>query len=107
LLYIVKAYHEKEQGDKQIFELLEKKISESLTNNKEILLEEICAIADCLCNSKVFSREFQKLFEHVISQRIKDIKGNPKVGKYLYNLFYVSGMCSVGLMNVLHKAYAA
>jgi hypothetical protein len=107
LIYIVKAYHEKEQGDKQIFELLEKKISESLTNNKEILLEEICAIADCLCNSKVFSREFQKLFEHVISQRIKDIKGNPKVGKYLYNLFYVSGMCSVGLMNVLHKAYAA
>lgn len=105
LVYIVKAYHEKGQGDKFLFDLLEKKISESLIGDKEIMLEEICVVADCLCSSKVFSREFQKLFELLISQRIKDVKGNPKVCKYLYDLFYTSGMCSVGFMNLLLKAY--
>lgn len=105
LVYIIKAFHEKNMDDKNLYDLLERKISENLSNSKDVMIEEICAIADCVCSTKVFSREFQKLFELTISQRMKDIAGNPKVCKFLYNLFYTSGMCSVGLMNVLHKAY--
>jgi hypothetical protein len=103
--YITKAYFDKKIGDKEFFLMLEESISDSFSDPKELMLEEICAIADCLCYTKVFSREFQKLFENVISSRIKDFAGNPKISQFLYNTYYSSGMCSVGLMNLLMKAY--
>jgi hypothetical protein len=104
-VYITKSFFDKKQGDKDFYLLLENSITENLVNHKDLMLEEICAVADCLCNTRVFSREFQKLFEHVLSMRIKDITGNPKVSQFLYNTFYSTGMCSVGLMNLLMKAY--
>ncbi len=103
-ILIVKCFYDKKHGDKEFFELIEKSVTENLVNVKDILLEEICVIAKCLCESKIFSREFQKLFEHIISQKIQEITANRKISKFLYKTFYKSGMCSVGLMNLLLKA---
>lgn len=105
-LFIVKCYFDREQGDKELYEEIEKSIGEKLKRPKDILLEELCSIADCLCRTGVFSREFQKLFELTMSERIKDIVANPKVSRFLYNTFYNSGMCSVGMMNLLYKTFA-
>jgi hypothetical protein len=104
-IYITKAFYDKKLGDKELYEIIEKSLTESLSDPKELLLEEICAIADCLCYTRMFSRQFQKIFEMVISSRIKDILGNPKVNSFLYKTFYSTGMCSVGLMNLLLKSY--
>lgn len=101
---ITKCFASTKHGDKELFSQIEKSISDLLLNINNVLLDEICIIAECLCTSKVFSREFQKLFEHVISQKIKEITINKKVCQFLYKTFYQSGMCSVGLMNILLEA---
>jgi hypothetical protein len=104
-VYIVKCYHDRKVNDKELFQMLEKAIAADLKQPAEkILLEEICAVADCLCSCKIFTREFQKLFEVVMAQRMKDITASPKVSQFLYNCFFETGMCSVGLMNLLLRS---
>lgn len=105
LMYILKSYHIAKMGDEEFFKLLETKTAEFIKNPKEVLLEELCAIADGFCSSKVGSRDFHKLLEYVISSRIKDIISKPRIAKYLYETFYTSGVCSIGLMNTLFKSY--
>lgn len=105
LVYIFKAYHEKDILDNLFKETLEKKMVEFVRNHQNLLLEEICAVVDCLCVTKNLSRDFQKMLELVISQRMKDIKLNPKVLKFIYETYHSSGMCSVGLMELLYKHY--
>lgn len=103
LVYITKCFYDKEQGDKELYELIEKSIAEHLKT--DVVLEELCAVADCLSQTNVFTREFQKLFENIISTRIKEIVANKKVSKFLYTTFNKSKMCSAGLMNLLYKAF--
>jgi hypothetical protein len=106
LVYIVKCYSDKKLNDKEFNEALEKQIAEICKKPEKMLLEEICAVADAVCSTGAFSREFQKLFELAINSRIKDIVANPKVSKFLFNAYYQSGMCSVGLMNILYNAFS-
>ena len=105
LMYILKSYFIAKQGDDELYSLIEKKTSVFIKDPKEVLLEELCAICDGFCSTKVGSRDFHKLLEYVISSRIKDILSNPKIAKYLYETFYSSGICSVGLMNTLFKSF--
>jgi hypothetical protein len=105
LIFIAKCFFDKNQGDKEFFEIIEKELGKHLVKMDSVLLEEICTIVDCLCRTKVFSREFQKLVEIVINSKIKDITGNTKICNFLYNLYYDSGMCSLGLMNLLYNSF--
>jgi hypothetical protein len=104
MVYIIKCYVERNEGDKELYEMIEKGIAEILRTPKEVVLEEICIIAEAICNTQVFSREFQKLYEHVVAERMSEIVADKKVSKFLYSAFYSKGMCSVGLMNLLFKA---
>lgn len=106
LMYILKSYYLAKKGDEELYKLIEKKTAEFIKNPNEILLEELCAVGDGFCSTKVGSRDFQKLLEYVISSRMKDILAEPKIAKYLYETFYSSGVCSVGLMNSLYKAFS-
>ncbi len=103
---IVKCYSDKKYGNEEFYSIMEKAISKDMGDVNELLLDEICMVAASICENQVYSREFQKLFEHVVAQRINDITANKKVSKFLYNLFFKSGMCSVGLMNMFHKSFS-
>ncbi len=105
LVFITKCYFDKKQGDKDFFNQIEKELGKHLAKMDSVLLEEICTIVDCLCKTKVFSREFQKLLEMVINSKIKEITGSPKICNFLYSLYYDSGMCSLGLMNLLYNSF--
>ena len=72
----------------------------------DIVLEDFCTLADGISKTKVFSRDFQKVFEAALASRARDIMAKPKINKFLYDTFYESGMCSVGLMNLLFKTYS-
>jgi hypothetical protein len=104
LVFITKCYFDKKEGDKDFYDSIEKELAKHL-NSSETTLDEICTIVDCLCRTKIFSREFQKLLELIISQRIKEITGNPKICNFLYKTYYNSGMCSLGLMNLLFNSF--
>jgi hypothetical protein len=106
LMYILKSYHIAKKADEELIKLIEKTTAEFIKDPKNVLLEELCAVSDGFCSTKAGSRDFQKLLEYVISSRLKDILGNPKVAKFLYDTFYVSGVCSVGLMDSLFKSYS-
>ena len=87
LMYILKSYHIANIKDDEFYKLIETKTADFIRNPKDILLEELCAVADGFCSTKSSSREFQKLLEYVISSRIKDIMSKPKIAKYL--LFFI------------------
>ena len=106
LMYILKSYHLVKKTDEELIKLIEKNTAEYIKDPKNVLLEELCAISDGFCSTKAGSRDFQKLLEYVISSRLNEILANPKIAKYLYDTFYVSGVCSIGLMNSLFKAYS-
>lgn len=107
MIYIVKCYYEKNMGDDEFYSLIEKAIGGVFSKPKDVLLEEICIVGEAICHTDVFSREFQKLYEHVIAERIKDIVADKKITRFLYSLFYRKGNCSVGLMDLLYKAAKA
>jgi hypothetical protein len=104
LVFITKCYYDKKEGDKDFYQSIEKELSNYLKKD-DITLDEICTITDCLCTTKLFSRDFQKLLELVISNKIKEITGNPKISNFLYKKYYNSGMCSLGLMNLLYNSF--
>lgn len=106
LMYILKSYHLVKKTDEELIKLIEKHTAEYIKDPKNVLLEELCSVSDGFCSTKAGSRDFQKLLEYVISSRLNDILANPKVAKFLYDTFYVSGVCSVGLMNSLFKSYS-
>ena len=105
LVFITKCFYDKKEGDKDLFESIEKELSKYLNKMDNILLDELCTIVDCLCKTKLFSREFQKIVEFVIYHKIKEITGNSKICNFLYKSYYNSGMCSIGLMNVLYSSF--
>jgi hypothetical protein len=106
LMYILKSYHLAKRSDEELIKIIEKCTAEFIKDPKNVLLEELCAVTDGLCSTRAGSRDFQKLLEFVISSRLKDILANPKIAKFLYETFYVSGVCSVGLMDSLFKSYS-
>jgi hypothetical protein len=106
LVFITKCYFDKKEGDKDFYDSIEKELAIHLKSSPPIPLDEICTIVDCLCRTKIFSREFQKILEFIISQRIKEITGNPQICNFLYKTYYNSGMCSLGLMNLLFNSFS-
>ena len=105
IIYIIKCYHDRQQGDTQFYSILEKYLGTLINKADEILIEELVAVADGFCSTNVFSREFQKLLEYLVSKRISDIVARPTISRFLYETFYSSGQCSPGLMQILYKAY--
>jgi hypothetical protein len=80
--------------------------SKSILKKPCDIVLELCTLADGISKTKVFSRDFQKVFEAALASRARDIMAKPKINKFLYDTFYESGMCSVGLMNLLFKTYS-
>ncbi len=105
LVFILKCFYDKKEGDVEFFKKIEESLEKFLKNPSEIPLEDFCTLADGISKTKVFSRDFQKVFEAALATRARDIMGKPKISKFLYDTFYESGMCSVGLMNLLFKTY--
>lgn len=105
VVYIIKCYYDREQGDTEFYSILERYLGSLINKPEEILLEELSAVADGFCSTNAFSREFQKLLEYIVSKRINDIVARPTVCKFLYDTFYTSGQCSPGLMQLLYSAY--
>lgn len=116
VVYIMKYYYErfiknstyKELGIEystldKLFKILENNLIEKVTKlgSKDILLEEICTICHYYCEVKLISRETQKIMESTILDRIKDIKKNQQILKFLYRIFVESKMCSTTLLDLL------
>lgn len=106
LIYILKSFFDKKEGDPEFYKNIEEAVEVILKKPKEINLEDFCTLADGIAKTKVFSRDFQKVFEASLASRANDIMSKPKINKYLYDTFSQSGMCSVGLMNLLFKNYS-
>lgn len=106
LIFILKCFYDRKEGNSEFYKKIEESVEKYLRKPSEIALEDFCTLADGICKTKVFSRDFQKVFEAALASRAKDIMGKPKINKFLYDTFYQSGMCSVGLMNLLFKTYS-
>ena len=107
LIFILKCFFDRKEGDQEFYKKIEESLERFLKKPKDLALEDFCTIADGISKTKVFSRDFQKVFEAALASRAKDIMSKPKINKFLYDTFYESGMCSVGLMNLLFKTYSS
>jgi hypothetical protein len=106
LIFILKCFFDKNEGDPEFYKNIEEAVEQILKRPKDIDLEDFCTLADGIAKTKVLSRDFQKVFEASLASRANDIMSKPKINKYLYDTFSQSGMCSVGLMNLLFKNYS-
>lgn len=117
-VYIMKCFHDKLRAEfyykkigvksdtiDKFFSILEESLMAQLSNPEKVFLEEICSVCHYYCSTKIVSRDLQKQVESLIQFKIKDLKINPQISKFLYDLFLESGMCSSGLMNVLCEIY--
>lgn len=68
------AYHEVGYLPKVFAKQLEEEIAKTLRNTKEITVEEITLITNVFCSARCGSREFHKLLEGTILQRLDDLK---------------------------------
>lgn len=105
LVYIFKCFSDKKEGDLEFYKKIEEALESYLKKPNDIPLEDFCLLADGISKTKNFTRDFQKIFEAALASRARDIMAKPKISKFLYDTFYESGKCSVGLMNLLFKTY--
>ena len=82
-------------------DLLEKSIASHLRMTNEIDIKEIAMIVNVYTTTRACSREFQKLMEFTVLQRIDDLRANVELYHFVGAKFERSGFCSIDTMRTL------
>ena len=75
----------------------------TLRNTKEITIEEIALITKVFCTTRSGTREFHKLLETTVLQRLEDLKKNMEIIYQIGFKFEESGLCSLDTLKILKK----
>jgi hypothetical protein len=82
---------------------IEEGVVKTLRNTKEITIEEIALIVKVFCTTRSGSREFHKLLETTVLQRLEDLKKNMEILYQIGFKFEESGLCSLDTLKILKK----
>ena len=82
---------------------LETEITKRLQDEDEVELEEIQLMARVFCRSRAGSREFHKLLEMTILQKLDILMKEPKILHSIGYEFESSGLCSIDTLKILKK----
>ena len=66
-------------------------------------VEEIALIVKVFCTTRSASRDFHKLLETTVLQRLEDLKKNMTVMYAIGYKFEESGLCSLDMLKILKK----
>ncbi len=98
------GYHRVDYLPKPFAKQIEDEVVKSLRQTETIPIEDIALIVKVFCTSRSGSREFHKLLETTVLQRLEDLKKNMNV---LYSIgfkFEESGLCSLDTLKILKKS---
>jgi hypothetical protein len=82
---------------------IEEGVVKTLRNTKEITIEEIALITKVFCTTRSGTREFHKLLETTVLQRLEDLKKNMEIIYQIGFKFEESGLCSLDTLKILKK----
>lgn len=76
LCYLLHGYHKQGILSKPFASAIEEGVVKSLRMTKEITIDEIALITKVFCTTRTGTREFHKLLETTVLQRLEDLKKN-------------------------------
>jgi hypothetical protein len=76
LCYVLHGYHKQGNLPKSFTREIEEGVVKTLRNTQQITLEELTLIVKVFCTTRTGSREFHKLLETTVLQRLEDLKKN-------------------------------
>ena len=82
---------------------MEEGVVKTLRNTKDISVEEIALITKVFCTTRTGSRDFHKLLETTVLQRLDDLKKNMDALYQIGYKFEESGLCSLDTLKILKK----
>ena len=82
---------------------IEEGVVKTLRMTKEVSVEEIALITKVFCTTRTGTREFHKLLETTVLQRLEDIKKNMEMMYQIGYKFEESGLCSIDTLKILKK----
>jgi hypothetical protein len=97
------GYHKQGNLPKTFTRDIEEGVVKTLRNSKDISLEELVLIVKVFCTTRTGSREFHKLLETVVLQRLEDLKKNMELLYQIGFKFEESGLCSLDTLKILKK----
>ena len=103
LCYLVHGYHKQGVLSKPFAKEIEEGVVKTLRNTKDITVEEIALITKVFCTTRSGTREFHKLLETTVLQRLEDLKKNMEVLYQIGFKFEESGLCSLDTLKILKK----
>ena len=78
-------------------------VVKTLRDTENITIEEIALIVKVFCTTRSGTREFHKLLETTVLQRLEDLKKDMNVLYQIGFKFEESGLCSLDTLKILKK----
>ena len=103
LCYLIHGYHKQGNLPKSFTSAVEEGVVKTLRNTKDISVEEIALITKVFCTTRTGSRDFHKLLETTVLQRLDDLKKNMDALYQIGYKFEESGLCSLDTLKILKK----
>jgi hypothetical protein len=103
LCYLLHGYHKQGILNKPFAREIEEGVVKTLRMTKEVSVEEIALITKVFCTTRTGTREFHKLLETTVLQRLEDIKKNMEMMYQIGYKFEESGLCSIDTLKILKK----
>lgn len=79
LCYLLHGYHKQGNLPKSFTKDIEDGVVKTLRLTKDITIDEIALIVKVFCTTRTGSREFHKLLETTVLQRLEDLKKNMEI----------------------------
>ena len=105
LCHLAFAYNDKRILNKDMARLIEDRVLITLRNTNEISVEDIALIVRVFCKTRTATRDFHKLLETTVLNRLDDIRKNKKLFYEIGRSFEESGLCSIDTIRILKKEY--
>lgn len=103
LCYLAHGYHKQALLSKTLATQIEEGVIKTLRQTKDVTIEEIALITKVFCTTRSGTREFHKLLEMTVLQRLEDLKKNMEILYQIGFKFEESGLCSIDTLKILKK----
>ena len=103
LCYLIHGYHKQGLLSKTLAAQAEEGVIKTLRMTKDVTIDEIALITKVFCTTRSGTREFHKLLETTVLQRLDDLKKNIELLYQIGYKFEESGLCSIDTLKILKK----